>query len=290
MVDNGFQVAEFWPGQGEALQEEIILAYIAILINSDVQASTIKSKLSALKWSCDMQRIGSDAFGSIAVTRLKEGVKRQRPNRGRKSAPITVAVLQDLKRWADTNRQDQNARRLFLIMLLAFATFARPIEVIQWRAANIRFTEEGIEWTSKTRKTDRYREGQITFIAEIRGSELCPKNNLLAWICDQEWPSEVNMNRPFFPGAGEPRMEGPAAVSEKTIAKHLQLYLGKIGYRGRRITPHGGRAGGASAAHQGGASLEDIMAQGHWAGKESAMGYCERSRIQRYEISRNLGL
>ena len=90
-----------------------------------------------------MQGIGSEAFGSIAVTRLKEGVKRQRPNRGKKSAPITVAVLQDLKRWADANRQDHNARRLFLIMLLAFVTFARPIEVIQWRAANIQLTDGG---------------------------------------------------------------------------------------------------------------------------------------------------
>ena len=116
-----------------------------------------------------MQGIGSEAFGSIAVTRLKEGVKRQRPNRGKKSAPITVAVLQDLKRWADANRQDHNARRLYLITAASISvTFARPIEVIQWRAANIRFTEEGIEWTSRTRKTDRYREDQITFIAEIR--------------------------------------------------------------------------------------------------------------------------
>lgn len=181
MESNGFNFHEYWP-QGKQVGEDIVMAWLQLLLDSRVQASTIMGRISALKWAFDLHGIGTSSFQGPGISRMKAGIIRQRPNRGLKSEVLTVELLQKLKDLTKNHAEDMEARRLLVILLLAYAAFARAKEMINLRAGELTFTEQGLLWNSSIRKTDNYRQGQQVFLAAIPGSELCPRANLvLKW-------------------------------------------------------------------------------------------------------------
>jgi len=214
--------------------------------------------------------------------RAEAGLRNQR-----ESTPITLDALQ-----AMLDRCDLATRRGIrdrLLLVLGLALMGRRSELVNLLIEDVRETDEGIEVTIRTSKTDKNSEGEI--VAIPRGSHPLtdPVTALRDWLKmlhEDGITSGPLLRRVFKSGRIGNRL-GADAVNE--IVRRLAVEAGLP--HAETYTAHSLRAGGATVSYKAKVPVAVIAKHGRWSpASPVVLRYIRAVDRWRDNAMRNVGL
>ena len=169
----GFAEEEIWPTNIEVpLNNQVVFLWIIELIDKGVPPNSIASKISALKWFCDINFRTHD-LASRTVARLMGAAARYNSKAQDKAKPITPSNMRTFHEICTGTTAEKWMPRMLVIVALCFAGFLRIMECLAIRLGHVTFTDTHMMISIPARKGDRYRLGSKVRIARQHGSRFC---------------------------------------------------------------------------------------------------------------------
>ena len=264
-----------------------ISLYIADLKKSASSKSTIEAAVYGLRWAHQVAGLESPTEHPI-VQMAMEGARKQLGKPTVKKEPVTPEILKELVEKVGGARASLVDVRGLCICLLGYAGFLRHDEIVKLQFSDILFKQGHVELTIRSSKTDKYRDGDTVVIART-GSPACPVAMLDRYITMVKEPagSSKQLFRPIN-AKSQTLKEGKlsySAVREIVLGmlKHVVADTSRFGV-------HSLRAGGATAAANGGVHDRHFKRHGRWKSELAKDGYVKDSLDSRLSVSQQLGL
>lgn len=147
-----------------------------------------------------------------------------------------------------------------VLILMGFATMRRPGEWEQVKRKHVRFEQQtGYVYMIRLKKTKTLKKGR-TIVVDPTGGLFCPVTALKIYM--ERLPG--NDDDALFPDMGKGSINMKKGITPDAVSKVVTLAAAFAGVDGR-FTGHSLRIGGATAALQGGATVEQIRAVGDWS-------------------------
>ena len=269
------------------LDNEVVLMWVVTLIDAKVSAGIIASKISALKWMCDIHA-KPHGLDTKSVSRMLGVAHRGNTFAPEKAKPVVPDDLKALFTVCTSPSALPWHTRILTIMLLCFTGFLRIGECLAIRRGHLLFAPSHLTISCPARKGDRYRVGSKVHIARLPDSDLCPVAFLESYILSLPLPALPA--DPIFPGLGASSPEGPAFISYSTIRKHLMKVFSEANLDLDGLRSHSFRVGGATQAHKAGISDAVAAKHGDWKDLLTYHGYVEPVLEDQLLVSRSLSL
>ena len=269
------------------LDNEIVLMWVVTLIDAKVTAGGIASKISALKWTCDIHA-KPHGLDANSVSRMLGAARRGNTSAPEKAKPVVPDDLKALFVVCTSPLALPWHARILAIMLICFAGFLRIGECLSIRRGHLLFVPTHLTISIPARKGDRYRVGSKVHIARLPESTCCPVAFLEKYILSLPLPA-LPMD-PVFPGVGAASLDGPAFISYSTIRKQLSKVFLEANLDSEGLKSHSFRVGGATQAHKAGISDSDAAKHGDWKDLLTYHGYVEPVLEDQLLVSRSLCL
>ena len=140
-------------------------------------------------------------------------------------------------------------------------------------------------------KTDQFRDGANVVIAET-GSATCPVQWLKRYfrMAGLQGDSQERLFRGIVHTKKGERLRVSGGLSYTRLRELLLAKFEQLGCDKGCFSPHSLRAGGASAAANGGIPDRMFKRHGRWASESAKDGYVKDALEDRLEVSRSLGL
>ena len=240
-----------------------ILDYLAELFETGLEYSTIgshRSAISAFHDPIENKKIGEHP----RVSALMTGVFNQRPPQPRYTFIWDVeTVLIYLRSQPEDNDLSNKLLTLKLVLLIALTSASRASELTNLNKKCLLRSEVYYVFhqnkLSKTWSKDRPKPQNVKLYKFFEDKKLCPCNTLESYLTRRKsWGVKepqvlVSFTKPHKP------------VCSSTVSRWLKQILGLAGIDTSIFKGHSTRSASSSKAEVSGASVSDIMKQGHWS-------------------------
>lgn len=242
---------------------ETLAEYVATLIGSDAAPASIDQALAVVQRRHRDQSLTSpDTAAARLLLRAYRRTRAEQGKTARRSTPVTVEPLRALVDAAGPVDSPAGLRDR-LLLVLGFSLMARRSELVSLDVADVAEVPEGLEVTVRTSKTDRDSAGAVVPVPFGSDPSLCPVRLYRAWAA--MLAEHGITDGPLLRRVGRYGNIGGRLTGDG-VRRILQTLGGRAGLPAGQIpTPHGLRAGGATAAARAGAPVSAIARQGRWA-------------------------
>ncbi len=227
---------------------------VAVFLSAEAETGsaplTVGRRLAAIGWM--HRRAGfhppQAREGAAAILEVMAGIRRSLGIAPVRKHAADADVLRDVLR-AITGDDLRSARDRALLAFGMAGAFRRS-KLVALRLADVERVPEGLRVMVRRSKTDQDGAGAIIAIPD--GRRLRPKALLDAWI-DQSKISDGFLFRRLVPGLAGGATASP--MSDRAVARLVQLRVAQAGYVATDFAEHSLRAGFLTAAARSGASV-----------------------------------
>lgn len=252
---------------------EAVATWLAALALAGKAGSTISRHAAAIAWY--HRRAGQvapqhrDSRGVITDTLA--GIRRTQCFRP--SAKKSAITAEDLGRMiAAAEGQGTRAVRDRAVLALGMAAALRRSELVALQLADVELVKEGLKLTIRQSKTDQEGTGQV--IAVPSGKLLKPVDLLKAWL-----DLRGGGVGPLFLQIDPQGRLTKKPMSDRSVARMIQRYAGKIGLDPAMVGGHSLRAGFLTEAARNKASLSKMQEVSRQKKVEVLLGYVRSAAL-----------
>lgn len=252
---------------------EAVATYLASLALTGKADTTIGRHLAAIGWKHRQDGHGPpsarDARRVIADTLA--GIRRD--TRARPSARKAAITARELAAMIAA-AEDQGTRSIrdgaILALGLAAALRRSELVALEWR--DVELVDKGLKLTLRHSKTDQEGEGQV--IAVPAGKVLKPVERLKAWLAVRGHGAG-----PLFYQIDPQGRLTDAPMSDRSIARLIQRYAGRVGLDPGTVGGHSLRAGFLTEASRNGATIAKMQEVSRHKKVEVLLGYVRSAEL-----------
>ncbi|MGO7133428.1 site-specific integrase [Rhizobium leguminosarum] len=223
--------------------------YASSLASAGKKVPTIARKLAAVRFF--HRDAGEDnPTDSAGVAAILEGIRRTVGKAPHQKASATVDVIHALLAYVDARTLQGTRDRA--ILLLGFAGAFPRSELFSITAADLTFSESGVDVFLPKSKTDQEAKGQS--VAVLNGKALKPADRLKEWIV-----ATGIVYGPIFRRINRGDHLTGEALSAQSVALIVKKYADLAGLDVEKLSGHSLRAGFVTSAAENRASISRIM-------------------------------
>lgn len=252
---------------------EVVATWLAALAMAGKADSTIARHLAAIGWKHRQQGHVPPAARDerMVIADTLAGVRRAQRARPRaRKAAVTANDLAAMIAAADGEGTRSIRDRALLALGLAAAL--RRSELVGLQLRDVEFVSEGLRLTIRHSKTDQEGEGQV--IAVPAGKALKPVARLQAWLAVRGAAPG-----PLFWRVDPQGRVVESAMSDRSVARLVQKYAGRVGLDADSVGGHSLRAGFLTEAAGSGASIAKMQEVSRQKKVEVLLGYVRSAEL-----------
>ena len=252
---------------------EAVATWLEVLAQAGRADSTIGRHLAAIGWQHrqrgEVPPTSRDERMVIADTLA--GIRReQRVRPSARKAAITARELAAMIAAADG--EGTRSIRDRAIMALGLAAALRRSELVELEWRDVELVEKGLKLTLRHSKTDQEGEGQV--IAVPAGKTLKPVERLNAWLAVRGGGAG-----PLFYQIDPQGRLTDKPMSDRSIARLIQKYAGRVGLDPETVAGHSLRAGFLTEASRTGATIAKMQEVSRHKKVEVLLGYVRSAAL-----------
>lgn len=252
---------------------EAVATYLAALALAGKADSTIGRHLAAIGWKHRQEGLVAPVQRDerLVITDTLAGIRReQRARPSARKAAITARELAAMIAAADGEGTRSIRDRAILTLGLAAALRRSELVALEWH--DVELVDKGLRLTLRHSKTDQDGEGQV--IAVPSGKTLKPVERLKAWLA-------VRGGRagPLFTQIDPQGRVVESAMSDRSIARLIQKYAGRVGLDPDTVAGHSLRAGFLTEASRTGATIAKMQEVSRHKKVEVLLGYVRSAEL-----------
>lgn len=252
---------------------EAVATYLAALALAGKADTTIGRHLAAIGWkhrqAGDLPPTSRDARRVIADTLA--GIRREgRIRPSARKAAITARELAAMIAVAEG--EGTRSIRDRAILALGMAAALRRSELVGLELRDLELVDKGLKLTLRYSKTDQEGEGQE--IAVPAGKVLKPLERLKAWLAVRGHGAG-----PLFYQIDPQGRPTDAPMSDRSIARLIQKYAGRVGIDPEAVAGHSLRAGFLTEASRNGSTIAKMQEVSRHKKVEVLLGYVRSAEL-----------
>lgn len=241
--------------------------FASMLAGGGKRVPTIARKLAAIRFF--HRGAGHDnPTDHAGVAAIVKGIRRTVGVAPQQKAPATADVIHTI--LAHVPRNTLQGRRDRALILLGFAGAFRRSELVNIKAEDLSFTDQGVDVFLSRSKTDQ--EGKGASVAILNGKALLPVQRLREWL-DASGIAEG----PVFRRIGRGDRLQPGALTSQSVALIIKRYAEAAGLDVSKLSGHSLRAGFITSAADNRASISRIMEVSRHRDPRSVETYVRRA-------------
>ena len=271
------------------VKESHLVLYMQSLAESSSSNSAVEEIYNAMSWIHAMANCDSPTDSQFVGT-VMQGLQRNLAQPVTKKLLVTTEMLAAIVDDAEKSRSLADWR-LATACVISYAAFLRFNELIHIRAVDVKFNDEFMSISIPKSKTDQLRKGEKVVVART-SSKLCPVNILqryMAYAGIQTGDTRF-IFQPIVKLKHGEKLRESGSLSYTRLQECFKGKLESLGFPAECYGLHSLRAGGATAAANGGVPDRLFKRHGRWKSDSAKDGYVEDSLHARLSVSSNLGL
>ena len=263
--------------------------YLQHLSESTQSLSAVQEAANAIGWVNQLSGREPIAQSPLVQATLA-GVKRNLAKPKIKKEPVTVDMLAALVQSLGVPPSLAELR-LAASCFLAFSAFLRYDELARLRCCDISFSEDSMSVHIHSSKTDQYRQGDTVLVARTNSST-CPVAMMEQYYVQASLShsSSLLLFRGITRTKHGERLRPTGGLSYTRMRELFVAKWKELGFDAKQFGLHSLRAGGASAAANGGVPDRLFKRHGRWRSEAAKDGYVKDSREALLSVSRSLEL
>lgn len=246
---------------------EAVATYLASLAMVGKADSTIGRHLAAIGWKHRQDGLVVPTLRDerMVIADTLAGIRREQ--RARPSARKAAIDAKDLAAMIGAaDGEGTRSIRDRAILTLGLAAALRRSELVALELRDVELVDKGLTLTLRHSKTDQEGEGQV--IAVPSGKTLKPVERLKAWLAVRG-----SVPGPLFWRIDPQGRVVEAAMSDRSVARLIQKYAGRVGLNPDSVGGHSLRAGFLTEASRSGARLAKMQEVSRHKKVEVLLGY-----------------
>lgn len=252
---------------------EAVATYLASLAMAGKADSTIGRHLAAIGWKHRQDGLVAPVQRDdrMVIADTLAGIRREaRARPSARKAAITARELAAMIVAADG--EGTRSIRDRAIMALGLAAALRRSELVVLERRDVELVEKGLKLTLRHSKTDQEGEGQV--IAVPAGKTLKPVERLQAWLAVRGGGAG-----PLFYQIDPQGRRTDKPMSDRSIARLIQKYAGRVGLDPETVAGHSLRAGFLTEASRAGATIAKMQEVSRHKKVEVLLGYVRSAEL-----------
>lgn len=252
---------------------EAVATYLASLAMAGKADSTIGRHLAAIGWKHRQDGLVAPVQRDdrMVIADTLAGIRREaRARPSARKAAITARELAAMIVAADG--EGTRSIRDRAIMALGLAAALRRSELVALERRDVELVEKGLKLTLRHSKTDQEGEGQV--IAVPAGKTLKPVERLQAWLAVRGGGAG-----PLFYQIDPQGRRTDKPMSDRSIARLIQKYAGRVGLDPETVAGHSLRAGFLTEASRAGATIAKMQEVSRHKKVEVLLGYVRSAEL-----------
>jgi integrase len=258
--------------------------WVTELVRREMGAPTIEQARAAVRWLHDMHHHQDLPPGKLAG-RVLAGYRALGAGKAQQQAnAMTPRVVRRILVAMDEQRPDLPLlnQRDKVMLLLGVPGMLRRSELVDMLLDHVRVEDRGLDVFLPKSKTDKLGKGATISIPQGRHPETCAKTQFLIWkgmlaehgLTDGGQHVICSVVRH---GRGRRERLVGRQLDGRDVDRAVKRLVVLAGEEVAGWSAHSLRAGGATAAAEGGADLKEIMDQGRWISPATALRYIRRA-------------
>lgn len=246
---------------------EAVATYLASLALAGKADSTIGRHLAAIGWKHRQDGLVAPVLRDerMVIADTLAGIRREaRARPSARKAAITARELAAMIAAADGQGTRAIRDRAILALGLAAALRRSELVALEWR--DVELVDKGLKLMLRHSKTDQEGEGQV--IAVPAGKALRPVERLNAWLAVRGGGAG-----PLFYRIDPQGLLTDKPMSDRSIARLIQKYAGRVGLDPETVGGHSLRAGFLTEASRAGATIAKMQEVSRHKKVEVLLGY-----------------
>lgn len=254
-------------------QPEAVATYLASLALAGKADTTIGRHLAAIGWKHRQDGLSAPVQRDdrMVIADTLAGIRREaRARPSARKAAITASELSKMIAAADGQGTRSIRDRAILALGLAAALRRSELVALEW--SDIELVDKGLKLTLRHSKTDQEGEGQV--IAVPAGKALRPVERLNAWLAVRG----RSAGSLFYQIDPQGRLTDKR-MSDRSIARLIQKYAGRVGLDPESVGGHSLRAGFLTEASRAGATIAKMQEVSRHKKVEVLLGYVRSAEL-----------
>lgn len=252
---------------------EAVATYLASLAMAGKADSTIGRHLAAIGWKHRQDGLVAPTARDekMVIADTIAGIRReQRVRPSARKAALTAKDLAAMIAAADGEGTRSIRDRAILALGLAAALRRSELVALEWR--DVELVDQGLKLTLRHSKTDQDGEGQV--IAVPAGKALRPVERLQAWLAVRGGGAG-----PLFYQIDPQGRLTDQPMSDRSIARLIRKYAGRVGLDPETVGGHSLRAGFLTEASRAGATIAKMQEVSRHKKVEVLLGYVRSAEL-----------
>lgn len=245
--------------------------YLSDMASQGRKPSTITRRLASISTAHKTHGIEPNPAHDAEVHTTLKGIKRTLGVRPAKKAAAEIDLL---RRMVDTCPDTLTGARDRALLLIGFAGGYRRSELVGLDVEDVELVIEGLRVTLRRSKTDQEGRGVEKGIPYFSRPEQCPVRTFRVWL----ERSGINKG-PLWRAINRHDQIRPGRLGDQAVASIIKRAALRAGLDPARFAGHSLRAGFATSAAAGGASLAAIMDQTGHRSTATVTGYVRRASL-----------
>lgn len=257
----------------EPATQETLAQWVAELADVGIGTATIEQGIAAVRRLHRERDFAGRPDTTLALKVLRGELNTRGGTQKRRVAPVTLPVLKSVlhqeRFGTDWRPHPAIAERDACMFTLGIAGMLRRSELAALQLEEVTVNDEGLILWIASSKTDKMSRGAEVVIPRGQNPATDPVRQF------ETWRDRLGTDTgPLLRAVGKAgRIGGPLDPSGRDVARRVKLAVEYAGMNPDLYSGHSLRAGGATIAHLGGASLLEIMQQGRWRRTEQVLEY-----------------
>ena len=246
---------------------EAVATYLAALALAGRADSTIGRHVAAIGWKHRQDGLVAPVQRDdrMVIADTLAGIRReQRARPSARKAALTASELTAMIAAADG--EGTRSIRDRAILALGLAAALRRSELVALELRDVKLVDKGLKLMLRHSKTDQEGEGQV--IAVPSGKTLRPVERLKAWLAVRG-----SSAGPLFYQIDPQGRLTDKPMSDRSIARLIQKYAGRVGLDPGTVAGHSLRAGFLTEASRTGATIAKMQEVSRHKKVEVLLGY-----------------
>ncbi|GLY55183.1 hypothetical protein [Lentzea sp. NBRC 102530] len=257
----------------EAATQQTLAEWVAELADAGIGTATIEQGIAAVRRLHRECGHSGQPDTTLALQVLRGELYERTSKQKRRVAPVTLPILISMleqERFGTTRRPHPTiAERDACMFTLGIAGMLRRSELAALGHEHAEVSDEGLVLWIASSKTDRMSRGAEVVIPRGKNPATDPVRQYEVWR-----DRLGDATGPLLRAVGKAgRVGGALTPDGRDVARRIKVAVAAAGMNPALYAGHSLRAGGATIAHLGGASLLEIMKQGRWRRVEQVLEY-----------------
>ena len=265
---------------------ETVALYLAALAE-DHRPATLGRRLTSIAKAHEAAGFPSPAtVKHAAVGETLKGIRRVHGTAQVGKAPLVTADMQKVVAHTTERLLELRDRALLLV---GYCGGVRRSELAALRAADLKWSEEGVALTLRRSKTDQQGQGRQVAIPRGAHPDTCPVRALEKWMLEAGIGRDAGAVTVFRAVDRHGNVQ-PGALHPNSVGEIVKQAVERAGYEPETYAGHSLRAGFCTQAARSGASAFDIMRQTGHKSVTIVSRYIREAQLFRDSPASKLGL